>query len=286
MNDLEALTKVWLGTVPTMPTPIINLDASTLGLGPLNSWSNTGSLGGVFDDFNNVVPGDNPTVATVEGKKAVVFDGNDLLIWKTAAGGAIKLAPATLTSDHNEPNDYTIIAEVLNHDIANEEYYFAWARNGGDGTCASFGYGTSWDFGALAHWGWRDMGFGLYSGFQTPAAHVWHKIAITYDGTTETVVVDGIIREAEDKDLLIYQNNPVTVGCRYNYDTGTLVVTPTFNFSGAVASVKVYGQAVVPAELAMLMGSPINLINDTIINFKDFAVLANKWLVGPVLLGQ
>jgi len=65
------------------------------------------------------------------------------------------------------------------------------------------------------------------------------------------------------------------------------VVTPDLNLSGAVASIKVYGQAIAPADLAMLMGSPVNLFSsDNVINFKDLAVLANKWLVGPVLYGE
>jgi hypothetical protein len=285
-DDLKALTDGWLGVMTQMASPIINLDASGLSLGTLSNWSNTGTLGGVFDDNDVAYVYDNPKVAMVDGKKAVVFDGNDLLIWKTAVGGARKMAPATLTSDLNEPNDYTIIAEVYNSEIAFEEYYFAWARNGGDATCAAFGYGTSWDFGAVAHWGLTDMGFGLYYGFSTPPASQWHKIAITYNGTTEAVVVDGVVREVEDKDLAIYQNNPVTVGCRYDYNTGTLVLTPTLNFTGAVASVKVYAGAVPPGDLAIWMGSPLDLTKDNNINFKDLAVMGLKWLQPPVLFGN
>ncbi len=275
-NDLEAFRNVWLGELPTMPTPLINLDASGLALGPVSSWTNTGSASGVFDQFNPADANLNPVCQMVEGKKAVTFDGSDLLLWKDAIGGNTKMAPATLTSDHAEPNDFTIIAEVWNPSIAAIEPYLSWANVLVAAGGASFGYGSDDYSGAAAHWA-PDMGFGTASGvFKTPAAHVWHKIAVTYDGAVETVVVDGVIREIAAKDLQILPANPVVAGCRYYWVSPTIY--PMEYFSGSVASIKVYGQAVPPEDLAVLMGSPVDLKQNNLINFSDFAVFALNWL--------
>jgi hypothetical protein len=65
------------------------------------------------------------------------------------------------------------------------------------------------------------------------------------------------------------------------------VITPTLAnfFSGALANLKVYDVAIPPKDLAILMGTPIDMKvdADNRINFKDLALFANNWMVGPVL---
>jgi len=289
MNDLELMTELWLAQVPAGAGPIINLDASALAVGNLTSWSNAGTGLGKFD-ANTADAGAIPVVAMVEGRKAVVFDGNDFMIWKDAAN-AIKAAPASITAN----GDWTVIIQALNHTINDDEEILAWAKRGWNDRYSAMNYGTSGAYGAAAHWGGSDLGFDR----GVPPAHLWHTIGITYDGATETVVVDGVINASEDKTLNIWDANAVVLGT-YSVDAYDPNVVPplgsvkwgnswivparTIMFSGSVSKIEVYDYAMTPGQLAMKMGSPINLINDTIINFKDFAVLANKWLVGPVLL--
>ena len=53
-------------------------------------------------------------------------------------------APATITGDTNEPNDFTVIYEVYNPEIADEEILLTWAQRGGHaGTTAGFAYGSN-----------------------------------------------------------------------------------------------------------------------------------------------
>ena len=301
-GDLEAFTDGWQGETPTLPTPLINISAAALNLGPLSSWQNTGTLSGYFNDYNGVTDPNylryRPVVQNVEGKKAVTFDGNDCLVLRNAAsGGSMILAPATLTSDRNEPNDFTLIAEVYNPSISTEEWYFTWARENTTDRCATFGYGTSDPFGALAHWDANDMGFGTASGrFTTPSAGNWHTVAVTYrhpQGTTdgtETVIVDGVIREIEDKDINIWQGDPIMVGNRYAKDTttGRITQNATLGYVGSLASVKVYAGYYPPEDIAVLMGPPLDLHlpKNNVIDFKDFAVFGLKWLQPPVLFGN
>jgi hypothetical protein len=275
--DLQRMNEVWLGSsLPTPPTPVINLDASALNLGTLSTWNNTGTAGGSFGDFNTKVPvpGYRPTVAIVEGVRAVVFDGNDVMM-------ATFRAPASITGAHA----FTAIYKVWNLNIGIEEWVIMWSKRGGpDGTYAGVGYGTSPDFGVAAQWGVPDMGFDR----GVPAAHTWHTIAVTYPGgpnTVETVLVDGVVNAIEGpKTLNIFADCNVTVGAAYDGNSNdpnvkiARALTPILNLSGAVANVKIYDVAISPGNLAILMDAPMDMNNDNVIDFKDIALFANNWL--------
>jgi hypothetical protein len=272
VNDLQRMAEIWLGQMPTPPTPpqtVINLDASGLALGALSTWNNAGSASGSFKDFNSVNPADNPTVAMVDGVKAVVFDGNDLLV-------ATFRAPPSITGN----NPFTAIYKVRNPEIGVEEWVLQWAKRGTTARYAAVGYGTSPGWGVAAHWAAPDMGFDR----GVPADHTWHTIAVTYPGgpnSVETVLVDGVVNATEIKTLNIFPDCNLTVGAAYDGNSTNdpnFVLAPIYYLSGAVASVKVYSVAIPPDDLAILMGSKIDLKKDDVIDFKDYAVLANDWL--------
>jgi carbonic anhydrase/acetyltransferase-like protein (isoleucine patch superfamily) len=197
---------------PVDYTPLVDLDAADLALGILSNWTNNGSVGGSFGN-----EGTNPTVETVDGQKAVTFDGNDKML-------ASFTAPEGITGN----GDYTAAVWAYNPSIAWEECMVNWAHRGGpDGTCAQINYGGSPDWGAVTHWGWPDMGFGT----EVPAAGQWHHIAVTFDGSIEKVYVNGQLTNSESKTLNIYADDPVYLGC---------AVGNTLYFSGSLASVQIY----------------------------------------------
>jgi hypothetical protein len=280
INDLNRMTKVWLGSMPTLPKPVIDINTSipNLPYGTLSTWKNNGSgnggNGGSFKDFNSAIPGYRPTLQKVEGFDAVVFDGNDLLI-------ADFNAPASITGSHA----FTAIYKVWNLDIGVEEWVIMWAKRGLNvsyaGRYAGVGYGTAPIWGVAAHWDVPDMGFDG----GVPAAHTWHTIAVTYPGgpnTVETVMVDGVINATEGpKTLNIFPDCNVTVGAAYDGNSTIIPgrsLTPVFYLSGAVASVKIYNVAIPLRDLAILMGTPIDIVVDKKINFLDLAKLANNWM--------
>jgi len=218
-----------------------------------------------------------PIVAMVDGRKAVVFDGDDLL-------KANQNAPAEITGN----NPYKIIYTVWNESIASDEEVFYWAKRGTNNRHTAVCYGSNSIYGAVAHWGTSaDMGFDR----GVPQAHSWHTIAVTYQGGTngaEYVLTNGQINSNEIKTLDIWPNNPMTVGSAYDGDPdvppGT--ITPVYFFSGALAKLEVYNVYVRPANLAMIVTTPVNINGDFIIDFRDVALFANNWMAGPVLLGN
>jgi hypothetical protein len=277
-NDLQKMTQIWL-VQPTPPKPVVDINTSSpnLPLGTLHTWKNNGSGnggdGGLFKDFNSIIPGYMPRVQMVEGVKAVVFDGNDIM-------RSDFNTPATITGNHA----FTAIYKVWNLDIGVEEWIIQWSRRGGpNGTYAAAGYGTHKEWGVAAHWGGPgpDMGFDPNN---IPAAHTWHTIAFTYPGGLhgdETVMVDGVVNVTEpNKNLNIWPNNPLYLGSACDGNTAVInpwAVTPVFQLSAAVASVKIYSVAMSINDLKVLTNTPVDMKQDYLINFKDFALFANHW---------
>jgi hypothetical protein len=296
-NDLQRMTEVWLGQMPSLPTPVINLDASGLTLGATLStstpWPNTGSAGGSFGDFNTslIYPqtGYRPKVQMVEGVKAVVFDSNDIM------KATIK-APASITGS----NPFTIIYKVWNLDIGVADRVFTWAKRSAiTGKFAGVGYGSNASYGAVSHGATAtaaDAPFDTGFARGVPAAHTWHTIAITYPGcspggpnTVETVMVDGVVNATEAKNINIWPGCDMVIGG--GYDGNSTAVPPVIGnpmdfLSGALSNLKVYSVAIPPKDLAILMGTtewmgtptPIDMKVDNVINFKDLALFAKKWM--------
>jgi hypothetical protein len=243
----------------------------------VTSWTNTGSAGGSFKDFNTSLPGYRPTLQTVDGVKAVVFDGCDVMM-------ADFNAPATITGSHA----YTVIYKVWNLNPVVSAEVFSWAKRLTGGRSASVCYATAPGWGAVAH---QDAAYDMGYDRGVPAAHTWHTIAVTYAGgpnSVETVVVDGLVNATEVKTLNIWPDCPISVGATYDGNSTIVarpMLTPAYFFTGALANLKVYSVAIPPRDLVMLMGTPIDMKQDADnrINFKDLALFANNWMLGPVL---
>ncbi|HTG45546.1 MAG TPA: LamG-like jellyroll fold domain-containing protein, partial [Verrucomicrobiae bacterium] len=164
----------------------VNVDATGLANGPVTSIPNTGTLGGVFAATAGA--GNAPIATNVGGTKGMQFDGNDFLQHVTAPGGTPILAPAELTGDNPTRS---IEVWALNPDLAAEEALVSWGHRGGgpDGSNISFNYGSDFRWGAVGHWGNRDLGWNNNGG--GPAPGKWHYLVYTYDGTTTRVYADG-----------------------------------------------------------------------------------------------
>ena len=164
---------------------LVDLDATQLPLGPLNTWTNTGTLPGNFTVPTGATV---PSVIVAAGVKGIAF-----LATGGGAGGTQyvgPIAPAAVTGG----NPRTIEAWVYDPSPQGEETVFAWGRRGGapDGSNFSFGHGTDPAFGANALWGGPDIGWNGKIVFNR-----WTYIAYTWDGTTSSVYMDGELANRE-----------------------------------------------------------------------------------------
>jgi hypothetical protein len=146
---------------------LVSLISTNLAAGPLNAWTNSGTLGGLFNAPTNGVP----NIQSYYGVKAVIFDGaNNYYTGPTA--------PGFITGNASR----TIEAWIFNPVAADEETIFSWGRRGGpDGSNNSFNHGLNASFGAVGHWGAPDVGWGSPSNVLQAQ---WTYVVYTYDGDT------------------------------------------------------------------------------------------------------
>ena len=215
---------------------LIELDATGLNTGPLETWKNTGATLGDF-----VAELDVPEVQTVDEINAVVLDGNN--DWY--------VGPAAPESVTGPEGTRTVVAWVHNDGIEGEETVFAWGRRGGpEGSNTSFNHGTNGSFGAVGHWGAPDIG---WEG--TQLAGEWTFIAYSWDFETETtnVYTNGELANTEEGIILdVFAEDdggeplPFLVG-NQNEANGTR--TDGLSGSMAIARIRVHDSALTDAQI-------------------------------------
>ncbi|HVY72191.1 MAG TPA: LamG-like jellyroll fold domain-containing protein [Verrucomicrobiae bacterium] len=224
----------------------VNVDATALPAGPLNSITNNGTLGGFF--VATGAAADVPVIGTTGGTKGIQLDGTDFLQHMTAASGGSPLtSPAEITGDNPTAS---IEVWALNPDLAGEETLVSWGNRGGpDGSNMSFNYGSDFRWGAVGHWGNPDLGWNNQGG--GPEAGKWHHLVYTYDGTTTRVYSDGVFQNGEflgDGRLSTHPDTTILIGSQMEGDG----ITPTagLRFTGTIARVRVHDGVLTPEQIA------------------------------------
>lgn len=230
---------------PNIPAVIlVDLDATSLPLGPVSSWKNNGTLGGEFKS-----EGGDQKVITVKGVKGIDFDGE---------GDYLKGPNSVATMEGR--SDRTIEAWVHNSEIAPEETVFSWGKRGGpNGTNMSFNHGTHNAYGAIGHWGGDgpDIGWDPSNnavndddtGNGREEANIWQHILYTYDGNTTRVYANGTFANSEANIVLnTFGGLPMLVAAQREGDGET--VTAALQGSMTIAKIRVYDIALSPEKIA------------------------------------
>lgn len=216
----------------TAPVAMVNLDATSLPLGDLATWTNSGAIGGVFLADAGFVP----RVEVVNAVRGLTFDGTNIYTGP--------VAPVFL----NTNNSRTVEAWIYNPAVAPEENVFSWGRRGGpDGSNMSFNHGTDPVFGAAGHWG-AGPDVGWNGNISTGR---WTFIAYTYDKATATVSVyrDGQLAASEagiNLNTHSVDGTPGTNSLRFRVATqneGNGTATPGLRGSMTIALIRVYDEA-------------------------------------------
>ncbi len=220
----------------------VDLDARNFdGVGV---WTNNGTLCATFATGWGTL--NNPVRETVAGVTAVTFDGGSDGVDKNQSVDRLE-SWVSAPDDITAAGDWTVEMWAYNPAAAAEECVVHWGRRGGPGagSNAQLNYGSSADFGAAGHWGAPDMGY-------DPLAPVgqWQYVALTYDGTTERLYVDGVLNNAEAKTLAIHglwngSPNNVIIGAAWNNPN----YLDTLAFSGSLAVVRVHGGALTAEQV-------------------------------------
>ena len=200
--------------------PLVSLDAAKLSDGPLTAWQNAGSLGGTFKSAAT-----SPQVKTIDGIKAVDFDGKQYML-------ADFTAPASITGE----KPWTVIVKVYARNVSAERTLLSWANR--PGNCMEIEYGDAPLWGALGTWSDFTSGWGNV----TPATGKWHQLIYSYAGGKDgefQAWCDGEIKVSKPFSLATKDGRPFVLGA-------CMLDDPEKNpgyihfIDAAIASVQVY----------------------------------------------
>ncbi|HEU0008367.1 MAG TPA: LamG-like jellyroll fold domain-containing protein, partial [Verrucomicrobiae bacterium] len=238
--------------IQTAGALLVDVNATSLPSGPLASIANAGTMGGVFE-----AGGSGASIAEVYGPgttKGILLDGNGFLQHKDMVGGVLKSADPGLTGVNPTAS---IEAWVLNPSIPGEETIVAWGHRGPntpDGSNMSFNYGYDARWGAVGHWGSPDIGWdsccnttgGSPPG--VPAAGEWHHLVYTFDGTTQRIYIDGVLKNSEAISLITFPLPAITIGGQLLDDAST--VEPALRASMTIGRIRIHQEALTAANVA------------------------------------
>jgi hypothetical protein len=231
----------WPVVVPNLNTPakkenkyaekglLIDLDANAFQPGTIISqWKNAGTLGGEFKAGSKL-----PLVEVIGGKKAVVFNGTQVLESSFEV-------PVSLSGN----SSYAVSFWAYTKQVKDEAPIITWAFGGRDLNNAVIGFGKQQAFGAVQHGGFSDLPYNRRS---QPVAGKWQHVVVTFDGTFEKLYVDGQPNNQENKMLFIKTAKTFVLGAKNNRQP---------LFSGAIASLQVYDHSLTEKEVKALYDRP------------------------------
>ncbi|GAA5116076.1 autotransporter-associated beta strand repeat-containing protein [Luteolibacter yonseiensis] len=205
-------------------TLLVELDAADFRTGAVK-WPQHSQSTGIPGDF---VAKGSPTVQTVAGATAVVFDGD----------GDYFVGPMTTAALHAVGARHSVEIWVFQGNIRDQESVVSWGkRQGPDLTFAGFRYGADPDFGAIARWGACESAFE-----DLPPPGMWHHLVYTYDGVSQAVYVDGKLDNTKTVSKLdAHDMLPIHLGVELS---GDMKPEGQFtHFSGALAKLRIHSGA-------------------------------------------
>ena len=205
---------------------LVDLDANKIANNSsINTISNKGAIGGTFTKSGEI------TLEKPDGIKAFHFKNGALTLDKAV--------PKSLAWN----GSYTVATWVKNPEVAKEgEILASWCDRNEFNLANSYNalaYNSS-NYGAAPHLdGHFDMRYNTI-----PEANKWHYIVLTFDGVVEKIYVDGVLDNSQNMLLSsAIDKAKIIIGAS---DIGE-------NFSGFMASLRLYDYALSPEDLLQQM---------------------------------
>jgi len=248
--DVEIMANQWLNS-GFMVTPVDPGSAGLIAHYPFNGNTND-AVGGHHGTTTGLV-----SYAAGKIGQAIVLDGVDDLVTVGAVGisGAAPRTIAGWAKAHaTSLPDWINIFGFTGPSGGNGHFDIEHVNVGGNR-----GYG-------IHVYGWERV--------ICPVDLEWHHLAASYDGTTIKWYGDGRLIGSDSSRVLDTPDN-VHMGKRDDNEN---------YWPGRVDEVRIFNRALSDAEVASLAGYtsaisiPADLYQDDVIDFKDFAVLADSWL--------
>lgn len=232
---VEVQTPVGFSATPGLTAAgeiFVNLDATTLPLGSLETWTNGGTTGTEFTYIDST-----PTVEDIQGVRCVSFDGDDAMSLDA-------VAPEGMSGTES----WTIEVWAYNSEIGDEETMISCWHRAANGS-GSFFWGANETWGAFGAWD-NDMPYS-----EVPQANQWHHLVLTNEGGLGgniCVYVDGELDNSRTMAVSMrdYDEAMAIMLGWSSTDTGVEVEANSGDsFTGALARVRIYDDEMTPAQV-------------------------------------
>ena len=236
------------GTLASEGPVEVDLRASTVAAGTTTVINNLGNSAGTFKSSGGAITVGAVTDASSKTYQALEFSGTN---------AAVSSFPSPADLDGN--NSRSIEVWVDNPTINNvEENMVSWAHRGGNpnGSNESFSYGSNYGVGQWGGTGydlqWTNLAPGVMGPGAAPSANTWHYLVFTYDGTNNSVYVDGQLylqQPVAASGLSTFAGFPISLAAE-NSATAAGAFTASNLGSLDLASVRIESGALTAADVA------------------------------------
>ncbi len=284
-RELEIMARDWLAEDDIIATTTPS-SAGLVAYYPLDEGTGTTAADASGNGHDGTLGGNATWVSPgLMGNAAVYIDGGEgsrvgLGTWDPSAGtGQLTLSIWTKWAGLHGGSDHQGLIGKRN----------AWAAT--DAMRFFFEISTDADD-ALSFRQYWEAGVDVYSpgGTMTPHIGRWAHTAVTFDGTTARIYLNGKEIASGPFALADKADAGIAIGCTHNEDSSSET------YYGDLDEARIYNRALSPAEIAYLadttpgdgqlhvrVPSPAELYEgeaqgSRAVNFKDFAVLATIWL--------
>lgn len=229
--------------IQTAGTVYVNVDATGLSTGSVVDVTNSGTLGGVFEAKTSTGVTSSANIAVTNGVAAIQFAGTNVMQLLTNSGSLPIVPPSGIVG-----NNPTASIEVwaLDPGVADDECMVSWGKRGSTGQNMAFEYGYNATLGAVTHTTSPDLGWDDNGG--APQNGYWHHLVYTYDGTTETVYVDGVQANQKVGAINIATNAGIMMGAQWT-NNGVAISTAPALASLYIARLRIHDGALTAAQV-------------------------------------
>jgi len=230
----------------TAGTVFVNVDATGMTPGALTDVTNTGTLGGDFENF-----GTGGLITNVSGVVGIQLNGACYMKLLNGVGGSPIAPPAGIVGSNAT---CSIEVWVLNPSVAGDESMVAWGLRSNIANMA-FEYGTGGvgingagtTMGGAQHFGSIavDIPWDPIAG--CPLNNVWHHLVYTYDGTNENLYADGALVNYQPVTFNTVGGPSILLGAQWTA-TNSVSSSPA-DATLTLARIRIHDNALTPAQV-------------------------------------
>lgn len=231
--------------IQTAGNVFVDIDATVLPAGQVTDITNSGTLGGFFETCNSSgAPTTNGLIVVTNGVAGISLTTSYVMQLRSATNAGPLIPPPAGVVGPNATT--TIEIWAMNPSVATDECMVSWGNRGFAGQNMAFEYGYDGNLGAVTHTTAPDLAWDPLGG--CPLNNYWHHLVYTYNGTNESVYVDGALANSKVGAVNIATNAGIMLGAQWT-NNGTGISTAPALATLFIARLRIHDEALTSAQV-------------------------------------